>query len=121
MKIARYKAKYSEIICEFSEDEEDSVDYIRNSEVLEVEFVDLPAEVLVPKQVAALDAAIVATRTRSAQEIERLEDEKSKLLAITHTPECPHCDDGVYVVEGPGYDGEKDVIFKDCEYCNADT
>jgi len=31
---------------------------------------------------------------------------------------CEHCDDGVIAIQVPGYDGEADVDFVNCEYCN---
>jgi hypothetical protein len=63
---------------------EDDGDYIRTSEVMEIEFVLLLDEVVVPKQIERLDAAIDTVRSEMLTKIGYLEDTKAKLLAITH-------------------------------------
>ena len=59
-------------------------DYVRTSEIIEVEFVDLPDEIVVPAKVAVIDRGIEGLRAELGEKIARLEDEKAKLLAITH-------------------------------------
>ena len=86
MKIALYEMSGSSMVWEASEWREEDPDTIRTTEVVDVEFVDLPDEVVVPKKVKAIDDKIEAARAKFGQAIQLLEDEKSKLLAITHEP-----------------------------------
>lgn len=62
-------------------------DYIRLSEIVDVEFVDLPKEEVVPKQVKQIDEKISEARAKFQTAINLLEEQKSKLLAITQVTE----------------------------------
>lgn len=89
MKIAKYKlfGSITRVDC-WDDFMEADKDYVRMSEVIEVEFVDLSPEVTIPPQIECIDAGIAKLRAEVAEKIARLEDEKSKLLAITHQPEA---------------------------------
>ena len=84
MKLAKY------ILCgceptvrEVKSWREDDDDYIRTTEPIDVEFVDLPREVIVPLQVQAIDTKISEARTEFNRRIKIMEGEKANLLAIT--------------------------------------
>ncbi len=85
MKIARYQTDYgTEITSEADDWMEKSDDYIRLTESIEVEFVYLSSEVVVPQKIARIDRGIEGLRAELGEKIAHLEDEKAKLLAITH-------------------------------------
>ncbi len=83
MKIARVELYGSPMYMEWRDYHEEDSDYVRLTEVAEVEFTDLPKETVVPKQVALLDAKIEDARAKFHEAISILEERKSKLLAIT--------------------------------------
>ena len=82
MKYAKYDANGTEMIWEVNEWHEER--YIRLTEIIEIDLVDLPPEIVVPAQVAQIDAQIEQARANFGAAIGLLEDEKAKLLAITH-------------------------------------
>ena len=82
MKIAKFKLYGLECVHEYREYMDRDKDWIRISDVVDVKFQDLPAEIIVPQEVAAIEAKIAAARDVFQQAISELEDEKSKLLAI---------------------------------------
>ena len=83
MKIALYKTIGGSILvndaCDWIENDND---YIRFTEVIDIDFVDLPKEEVVPKQVQQIENRITEARVKFHQAIEVLEEQKSKLLAI---------------------------------------
>ena len=84
MKIAIYDCGYGESVWEATDYRENDTDSTRITEILEVELVDLPPEIVVPEKVARIDRGIEGLRAELGEKIARLEDEKAKLLAITH-------------------------------------
>lgn len=84
MKIARCKLYGYDYIVEWHKGMGDDSDWIQLSELVEVEFVDLPPEKTIPPQIAFIDEGIKKIREEMLGKIARLEDEKSKLLALTH-------------------------------------
>ena len=82
--IAKYDLFNSTLIREVDDYFEKDPDYVRLTEPVEVEFIGLPDEVVVPAKVARFDAEILAARNQAAEKIAGLEERKSKLLAITH-------------------------------------
>ena len=86
MKVALYKSQYSMSPYKVSDWIEEDLDYVRISEIVEVEFDRLPSEEIVPRQVKQLDNEIEKIRVEMWQKIGVLEEQKSKLLAITQEP-----------------------------------
>jgi len=84
MKVAKVKLFGNEMITGWEDYMEDDQDWIRLSEVVEVDFIDLPPEVTIPPQVAFIEAKITEARERFGEVMSKLEGEKAKLLAITH-------------------------------------
>lgn len=84
MKIAIYTLGYFEHIIEVDEQHENSDSWVRLSEPVEVEFVRLPAEDIVPKQLQMIDREIEEARLEAAEKIARLQEKRNKLTAITH-------------------------------------
>jgi hypothetical protein len=82
MKIALYQSKYCTSAHRVDKWIEGNDEYIRLTEVLEVEFVNLPAEDVVIHQVNALDKQIEDVRAEMLDRIATLQDKKSKLMAI---------------------------------------
>jgi peptidoglycan hydrolase CwlO-like protein len=58
--------------------------YTRLSEFVEVEFTELPKETVLSNQVSALDAQIADIQTKAIKDIDRLNQKKAELLALTH-------------------------------------
>lgn len=88
MKIAKFKLFEGRTrVGDWDDFMEADKDYVRMSEVMEVEFVDLPPEMTIPPQIERIDAGIAELRAEVANKIAHLEDKKSKLLAITHQPD----------------------------------
>ena len=83
-KYAIYQIFGSELVTEHREWMESDDDYIRLSEIIEIDFPMLPKEEVVPKQVKLIDDKIEKARARFQQAISELEDKKSRLLAITY-------------------------------------
>ena len=84
MKIALYDCGYGESVWEVTDYCENDSDRTRTTEILDVEFVALPLEKVIPEKVARIDRGIEGLRAELGKKIARLEDEKAKLLAITH-------------------------------------
>lgn len=86
MKIAIYKvgkSYASDIPCEVFPWREDNSDYIRLTEIVEVDFPPRKPEEIVPAQVAILEREreeLVAKFTAALKEID---DRKAELLALT--------------------------------------
>lgn len=59
-------------------------DYVRLTDIVEVDFIDRPQEKVIPEKVARIDRGIEGLRAELGEKISKLEDEKAKLLAITH-------------------------------------
>ena len=86
MKIARYKnIEYDyEEESEVTDWKENADNWVRLTEIIEVDFIDLTAEEIIPPQVAAIDKAVAEETKRHAEKLEVLAVAKSKLLSITH-------------------------------------
>ena len=83
MKIALYQSKYclgAHIVSDWIEGADD---YVRTTEAIEVEFVDIPAEVVTAGRVKAIDSEITTLRAEFQKTLEDLMDQKQRLLAIT--------------------------------------
>ncbi len=86
--IAKYQLYSStESIMEVSDYMEEDKDYVRLTEPLEVELIDLPAEVLVPMKIDSFNYRIKRHRDEANTKIEVLETAKAKLMALTHDPD----------------------------------
>ena len=84
MKIAQYKLYGTTHIHECEDYLEDDAAWIRLTEPLEVEFIDLSTAVTTPLQIDFINKSIKKLRDEMAEKVARLEDEKAKLLALTH-------------------------------------
>ena len=86
MKIALYSSYGSNYTRPQEADEfyEENSSYVRTTEIVEVEFTELDHATVVLAQVARVDHEIEDTRADLTRKIQDLEDERSKLLAITH-------------------------------------
>lgn len=84
MKIALYQSKYSLSPHVVTDWIEEAADYVRTTEAVEVEFVDLPAEVVTASRVKSIDNEITTLRADFTQALEDLIDQKQRLLAITY-------------------------------------
>jgi len=62
---------------------EDDPNYVRTSEIVEVEFTELEHATVVLAQVARVDHQIEDVRADLTRRVQDLEEERSKLLAIT--------------------------------------
>ena len=83
--IAVYISKYSCGSVNKVEDWiEESSDYVRATETLEVTFTPLSDEIIVKGRVKSIDAEIEKTRAELNLKINDLKDQKQRLLAITH-------------------------------------
>lgn len=94
MKIARYESLENGFttIIDHRDDgscwaDEDDSGYLRVTEIVEVEFIDLPAESVVPKQVKELEAAKTRAMVKYQMIADSIDEKISKLLAITHSSE----------------------------------
>ena len=74
----------NEAVFEWRDWMDEDSDYVRLSEVIEVEFTMLPKEEVVPKQVEKIDEYIAEVRAEMGAKVAKLEERKAKLLAITH-------------------------------------
>jgi len=84
MKIAKYKClEHGFITYDIDDELEDLAGFIRLTEFAEVEFVDLPTEETVPKEVEALEKAKNEARIKFQGVINDIDEKISKLLAIT--------------------------------------
>ena len=86
MKIALYRNLDFdfESIDEVTEWKESNDDRVRLTEVLEVEFINLPAADVLAPQVEAIDRQIKEEAVRHTVTTQKLNDAKQKLMAITH-------------------------------------
>ena len=86
MRLAKYKNLKHEYTTIDKKGWMDGVDsgYVRLTEFVEVEFIDLPPEQTVPKEVAALEAVKTAAAVQYHSVVMALDEKISKLLAITH-------------------------------------
>ena len=85
MEIAQYKrmGDYNyETVQEVSEYYEDGTDWVRISTIVDVDFVPLPAEVTVPKEIACFEKEKQELRVKHLQVINAIDEKISKLLAI---------------------------------------
>jgi hypothetical protein len=85
-KIAVFKDKYG-LESHLGEYAEDWKEYTRITEYVEVDFPELPPETVIANQVAAIDAVIDEIKTKAMQEVEKLLQKKSELLALSHETE----------------------------------
>lgn len=76
--------EHLKVVSEYVEEDED---YVRLTEPLEVQFVYLPDEVVVPEKINSLKIKIEDIRTRMTADIAAIEEQISKLQAITFQPE----------------------------------
>lgn len=81
--IAKWKLCGNPVINEVFDYMEKDPDWIQISEVVEVEFVDLPREITVPLEIDAIDRKIKEAREKFADAIGGLELRRAKLLAIS--------------------------------------
>jgi len=80
-------------------------DYIALTEPVEVEFVELPIEVIQEGKIRACQAEIDRERASHLSRMADLDEKMSKLRALpAPDPE---------ITLGPGYDGEEDVVIHD--------
>lgn len=63
---------------------EGHADYVRVTEIIDIEFTDLDDELVLTKRVKSIDKQISDVRAQLTAEIAALTDEKNRLLAITH-------------------------------------
>ena len=84
MRIAKYKSlRYGYISAdEVTDFMEESDQYIRITEPVEVHFIDLPAGEVVPQEVAVLEKAKEKARVEYLKMINDLDTKISKLMAI---------------------------------------
>ena len=89
MKIANYKETVYDFeqIMEVSKYFEESDTYVRLTEPLEIEFIELPMIEIVPPQIDAINRKMEDERVQHTVKMQAFEDEKQKLLAIPHLPE----------------------------------
>jgi len=80
--VALYQGKYSENVWLVDSWVEDADDYVRTSDIVEVEFTPRPHKDIVLERVRALDAEIKSVRATMVAKINNLEDQKARLLAI---------------------------------------
>ena len=85
MKIALYKSietgtEYENEVSDFIEE---SDNYVRTTEIVDIEFVRLPDINIVPLQVAGLERAKKAADIAHQVVIKTIDEKISKLLAIT--------------------------------------
>ena len=85
MKIALYKSVETgnEMEWEANEYRENDETMVRTSEIVEIDFVRLPDDVVVPRQVAGLEKAKAAADIAHQVVIKVIDEKISKLLAIT--------------------------------------
>ena len=95
-----------EYINEYDDYREDDVDWTRTSEVVVVEFPELPTEIVQEGLIAAVQAEIDQERAEHLTKAKRLDEKMAKLRALP-APQEPE------VTLGPGYDGEEDVVIHD--------
>lgn len=85
MTVAIYSSKYnSTSVNEVVEWIEEHKDYIRISEPQTVTFTPLDHEVVLKLRLDALDREIESVRATAQATVDDLEDQKQRLLAITH-------------------------------------
>ena len=70
-------------VDEVTESSDKSTQKVRITDVIEVEFQELPSEVLVSAAVAAVANQIKDLRVKHVADIKRLEDRRNELLALT--------------------------------------
>lgn len=83
MKIALYKRNDYTIVNEARDWLETSGDYIRLTEIVDIELPLLPPEVLVPKQLAALDAAEAELTAKHMEALSSIQSRRKDLLALS--------------------------------------
>ena len=85
LKVALYVSKHGSVSADDVQDWiEEHPDYIRCSEPLTITFKPLPDEIVLAARVAMLDAQITEVRAKLTMKVNDLEDQKQRLLAITH-------------------------------------
>jgi len=84
MKIAIYQSKYSQILSEADDWTEAHNDYIRISEIVEVEIPMLSDSEQVEAKVKFIDDQIQDVRAELTARIEELTEQRQRLLAITY-------------------------------------
>jgi hypothetical protein len=95
MKIALYMAYGDETVYEATNWRDDNnPSYVRLTEIVDVEFQRLPPSVVVPAQIAQLDAAEAELRNKFNEKLSELLDKRRELLALTHTSTTPGDDSG---------------------------
>ena len=90
MKLALYKSIQYRSVCihevdEYMEYMEESDDYIRVSEIIEVEFTELSASTINKQEIVAVDKAINKFMAEAELKLGELKQRKAELLAI-----CDH-------------------------------
>ena len=88
MKLAMYKVTdtmsgYS-LPLEFSENRENSSEYIRISEIVDIDFPMLPPAATVQRELDALATEEETARQKFNEFMDSLKFRRSKLLALTH-------------------------------------
>jgi len=89
MKIALYKTNYSDRhVLEADEwIENKPEDYLRISEIVDIDFVMLPKSETLSKELAMIDAQIEELQSDFGSRISHLQAKKQELLAIGHDDE----------------------------------
>lgn len=63
---------------------QDDKDHVRISEFVEIDFPDRETSEVVSEQLSNIDKAIEETKENALKAIEKLQEKKAQLLAITH-------------------------------------
>ena len=90
VKLAKFQ--YAHQTDEFQviqEGEEKWTSAVRISEWVEVDFLPLTPEVIVPAKIEAIDKEISQETEQFASKIQRLKETKANLLSITHEEAAP--------------------------------
>jgi len=69
-------------VCQTNDYRDGDSDYLRVSESLEIEIELQPDEIIIPKKLERIDAAADKVREEAQKKLNRLEEERAKLLAL---------------------------------------
>ena len=82
MRIALYKRNDYILVNEAKDWLETDPDYIRITEIVDIELPTLPAEVLIPKELAQLDVMEKALTDKHLKSLEAIQTKRKDLLAL---------------------------------------
>ena len=85
MKLALYKGMHTTLPLQFHQFREDdsTSEFVRITEVVEVDFPPLPPEVTVPAELAKIDAAEAELREKFQRALDGLTTRRANLRALT--------------------------------------